>query len=752
MREQITSVREPSAVNGGPPIWTSHTYDPLGQLIRVTDDKNNHTTSAYDDFGRRTTVTSPDSGRTTTGYDLAGNMISKATANLASRNQKIGYGYDFNRLVSIDHPTFKNNDVRYTYGEPGAQHNAAGRPAKIKDAGGVTTRQYGPLGEIVSETKTLPWFGPYTKTFTTDYRYDNFGRVLQLVYPDGEVLSYGYDSGGQVISAIGVKGGHTYPYLRDMQYDKFEQRTRVSLGNGTTTTFSYDAADRSLALLRSTLPTGYEFQHLRYGYDDVGNITRVQNDTNIPDASTTPKLGGPSAQTFIHDNLYRLTQASGQYTPDVHKTDTYAFRTTYDTIHNIVGKHQRHAIVAANGGEHVQQDTTYTHVYRFGSRPHAPAAAGPHDMRYDDNGNLIDQDLTLPGSPRRQLIWDEDNRLACVHDTAKFVTQPQHPSACDDFLTPPTVRFTYDDQGQRVVKDGYQTTLYPNQNYTSRSQAEYKHVFVGTTRIASKTSRPTPVFEKDQIFYHGDQIGSTSFGTDGNGRLAEHLNYFPSGETWVAEGPGNTGPYQFTGKELDQETGYYYHGARYYDPRMGLWKSADPVIDDYLNCEGNDGVYNPGNLNLYGLRLQQPRPEHRPRRQPRLPHPRRHPGRQGRHVGHDRLQRLPGRQNGGQHGHRRRRGPQDLAGGRHRSRLGPGRSGPRPAEIRRTHRRLGRRHPSRQARHRLGERQGERADAEVRRRSRAADARDPLRQQLHSRHRSSDGRRHHQTDRRGRAR
>ncbi|MGW0803301.1 SpvB/TcaC N-terminal domain-containing protein [Nonomuraea sp. NPDC002799] len=606
VREQITSIREPNPVNGGPPLWTNYVYDPLRQLTKVTDDQNNQTTTAYDDFGRRTTVTSPDAGRATTGYDLAGNMTSKVSANLADRDKKISYEYDFTRLVKVDYPIFNDNDIRYTYGAPGAEYNGAGRMTKIEDAGGVTTRQYGPLGEVVAETKTLPGPGPHTKIFTTAYRYDSFGRVRQLTYPDGEVLTYGYDSGGQVISATGVKGGHTYPYLRDMQYDKFEQRVRMALGNGTTTTFAYDAADRSLALLSSTLPTGYEFQRYRYSYDDVGNITRLQNDTSIPDSSTTPKLGGPSTQTYIYDNLYRLTQASGQYTPDIHKTDSYAFRLTYDTIHNIVGKHQRHAVIGADGNEHVQQDTTYTHEYGFGSRPHAPTEVGPDKLRYDDNGNLIDQDSDTPGKPRRQLIWDEDNRLACVHDTAKNDTQPQDPSACDDHRKPPTVRFTYDDQGGRVVKDGPQTTLYPNQNFTARNETEYKHVFVGTTRIASKTAKPGAAFEKDQFFYHGDQIGSTTFGTDGTGRLAEHLNYFPGGETWVEESPGQPNPYQFTGKELDPETGYYYHGARYYDARMGLWKSADPIVEDYLAGEGNDGVYNPGNLNLYGYGYQNP--------------------------------------------------------------------------------------------------------------------------------------------------
>ena len=44
-------------------------------------------------------------------------------------------------------------------------------------------------------------------------------------------------------------------------------------------------------------------------------------------------------------------------------------------------------------------------------------------------------------------------------------------------------------------------------------------------------------------------------------------------------------PYLYTGKELDEETGLYYYGARYYDPRASVWASADPILGDVL---GND--------------------------------------------------------------------------------------------------------------------------------------------------------------------
>jgi RHS repeat-associated protein len=60
-------------------------------------------------------------------------------------------------------------------------------------------------------------------------------------------------------------------------------------------------------------------------------------------------------------------------------------------------------------------------------------------------------------------------------------------------------------------------------------------------------------------------------------------------------------PYQFTSKEMDSETGLYYFGARYYDPRTSVWQSADSILGKYLDGErGIGGVFNPRNLGMYG--------------------------------------------------------------------------------------------------------------------------------------------------------
>jgi len=81
-------------------------------------------------------------------------------------------------------------------------------------------------------------------------------------------------------------------------------------------------------------------------------------------------------------------------------------------------------------------------------------------------------------------------------------------------------------------------------------------------------------------FYHPDHIGNTSYVTDGSGEVYEHLEYFAFGETFVEE-HSNTDviPYLFNGKELDEETGLYYYGARYYDPRTSIWQSVDKASE-----------------------------------------------------------------------------------------------------------------------------------------------------------------------------
>ncbi|MFV0482845.1 MAG: RHS repeat-associated core domain-containing protein [Bacteroidales bacterium] len=59
-------------------------------------------------------------------------------------------------------------------------------------------------------------------------------------------------------------------------------------------------------------------------------------------------------------------------------------------------------------------------------------------------------------------------------------------------------------------------------------------------------------------------------------RAKFHLDYAECEQNHV-----NNTPYLFNGKELDEETGLYYYGARYYNPRISLWYGVDPLFDKY---------------------------------------------------------------------------------------------------------------------------------------------------------------------------
>jgi len=76
-------------------------------------------------------------------------------------------------------------------------------------------------------------------------------------------------------------------------------------------------------------------------------------------------------------------------------------------------------------------------------------------------------------------------------------------------------------------------------------------------------------YGKMQFYYHPDHLGSSSYITNLDGEVAHHIEYVPFGEVFIEErnNTWNT-PYLFNAKELDEETGMYYYGARYYEPRV----------------------------------------------------------------------------------------------------------------------------------------------------------------------------------------
>jgi RHS repeat-associated protein len=90
-------------------------------------------------------------------------------------------------------------------------------------------------------------------------------------------------------------------------------------------------------------------------------------------------------------------------------------------------------------------------------------------------------------------------------------------------------------------------------------------------------------FQETTTYFHKDYLGGTSIVTDDNGDVVSQQKYLPYGKNYIDSNAAN---YQnnkkFTGKELDNETGLYYFGYRYYDPEIGRWTSIDPVQWDMI--------------------------------------------------------------------------------------------------------------------------------------------------------------------------
>ena len=76
-------------------------------------------------------------------------------------------------------------------------------------------------------------------------------------------------------------------------------------------------------------------------------------------------------------------------------------------------------------------------------------------------------------------------------------------------------------------------------------------------------------------YIHQDHLTGTALTTSTNGTSLGTIKYYPFGGTRLGDVPTDK---KFTGQRLDEGTGLYYYGARYYDPAIGRFISADSFV------------------------------------------------------------------------------------------------------------------------------------------------------------------------------
>ena len=660
--------------------------------------------STYDMGDRRTEVNHPASGITSFTYDPLGNVLTKQTANMAEEGKMITYTYDYHRLTGINYPDHPENNVKYYYGGRNASYNRIGRLMMREDGTGAIEYFYGKMGEVTKTRRTLIVPNQAIATYVTQWTYDSHNRLIEMIYPDEEKVTYSYNLGGLLEKVRGEKS-YGYDYITKLGYDKFEQRSYLKYCNGAETFYTYD--DRRRLSNLAVNSGGTSIMDNAYTFDAVSNVLSVANNASLP---ANGNAGGQMSHTYTYDGLYRLATATGTYTGADNKSASYTLAMGYDNMHRIKSKsqHLTQDNVQFNGTLNVGYDLTYTYGseagkkfqlesvkdvnYRTEETPSDNNVENGHVYTYDKNGNLVyvNTNRVMTDGHRdnsvgeRKLIWDEENRLLAVDDngfvsnywydadgertvktsgesdqvyvngvfsggstnTAKFslyvspylvanqggrytkhiyAGSQRIVSKVGDFASygsdPRRIEYAgantdglsvdykskYAAQ-QQVIKDNYKFFDVPyngtdNDNYADGEgfccndgsmEAAVAEARKSQTRAVSRSFKDPDNYENLQFFYHSDHLGSSSFITNLDGEVVQHIEYVPFGEVFIEERNNvwNT-PYLFNAKEFDEETGMYYYGARYYDPRLSLWMSTDPMeeispdISSYTFCHNN---------------------------------------------------------------------------------------------------------------------------------------------------------------------
>jgi RHS repeat-associated protein len=196
--------------------------------------------------------------------------------------------------------------------------------------------------------------------------------------------------------------------------------------------------------------------------------------------------------------------------------------------------------------------------------------------RYDiiagwSNGYTYDLDGNLMKGGGREIVWDAENRpTSIVKDNV-------------------TTTFEYDGDGKRVKQTvGGTTTIYVNQYYEKTGAENTTSYYLGGKLIAIRKGETLS-------YVLQDHLGSTTGTVNTGGSVASTISYFSFGAVRFSTGSLPTDK-KFTGQELDS-TGLYYYGARYYDPVIGRFISADTIVPDPAN---------PQSLNRYSYCFNNP--------------------------------------------------------------------------------------------------------------------------------------------------
>ncbi|MCP3998814.1 MAG: hypothetical protein GY722_27640 [bacterium] len=520
-------------------------YDELGRKVRTLDPLHRETRFEYNDFGDLTAVVEANTGRTEYTYDLARNRINVRDAEqrdwprtfdtlnrLRTESDPLGhtitYFYDgLGNLIRKQKPD--GTEITYAYD--------VRRLTEVRLPGGaVETYTYDAFGRRV---------GMVNNEVSISYAFDEVNRLAQVTnHTLAQAITYDYDPVGNLVRMDGPEGVVEYAYdSRDLlveqsdpvtgryrfAYDALGIRTRLEYPNGVETTYDYDAAAR-LTHLVSRDASGAVVDGHSYAYDDAGN--RI--------GSTALRDG--VSHTFEYDEVNRLER----WQRDVDRFETY----TYDLVGN------RQTLADEQGTTTYSYDDANRLIGRL--QGFTQGASITSTFVSDLNGNVISKTV---GAVTTNYGWDALNRLTQVDGGAGVST------------------YGYDPNGIRVRQtEGGETTRFlhaPSRagfgqilgvyDGAGQQQAYFTH--------GPEIDEPLAQVAAGQTNYlHRDGRWSVTALSSSEGQLSGFNSYAPFGGVEESGGVGSR--YGFTGRELDAG-GLMYYRARYYEPDLGRFLSAD---------------------------------------------------------------------------------------------------------------------------------------------------------------------------------
>ena len=535
---------------------TVYEYDLLGRLTNVKDPNGVQTSIVYDSLGRRTRLSEDNIGTTAFYYNKQGRFDHQSDA----KGQTTTFTYDnLGRKLTKD---TADNRISYAY-------DVAADPTYANAQGRLTMVKFGRRAESANYTYGYDRYGRLSKrdlsldgkTYTYSVTYSPAGQQKTFTYPDNSVLTHKYTSTGYLDTITLSEPGSEKPqtYATYQNYTALGSPTSVQYGNGVTADFAYGHLGE-LETHTLTDEQGTQLLHDQFERDGLYQITGIRD---MKYAGNGGKGQTNYSQTFTYQNR-RLIEAEAEGT---YGTLTYG----YDEAGNITSKdgisydYTGHQITA--GTDNNTESTVFS-------------------ASYDLNGNM---------TAKTTVVNDTTTKWGYEYDAENRMTQVQKNNAIVD-------KFTYDHRGRRLIKasaDGT-TTLYIPRNYevtmgNGKEQQHTKYVFGPAGRIAAVT---TPTSGPSSVtYFHKNQVNSTTVTTDGQGKLKSRVIYKPYGEIYKLMGKDDFRP-KFGGKELDAGTGLYYFNARYYDPQIARFVTADSRL--------GAGRFTPDALNRYAYTLNDP--------------------------------------------------------------------------------------------------------------------------------------------------